>query len=112
VGGPNSNEVSDSDTLCTLVQYKAPYNFTCKYAYEYRRCCHALFLHRRMSFVLVGVVWCLLLVARGEEQLMELGEFGLDSELRFKRFPQVSLHKRILTHCEQAGGRTHDSQYY
>jgi hypothetical protein len=47
---------------------------------------------RRMSIVLVGAVWCLLLVAaRGEEQLMELGEFGLDSELRFKRFPQVSL---------------------
>jgi hypothetical protein len=43
-----------------------------------------------MSFVLVGAVWCLLLVARGEEQLMELGEFGLDSELRFKRFPQVA----------------------
>jgi hypothetical protein len=52
-----------------------------------------------MSIVLLGAVWCLLLVAvaRGEEQLMELGEFGLDSELRFKRFPQVSLLQRILT---------------
>ncbi len=61
--------------------------------------------------MLVGAVWCLLLLvaARGEEQLMELGEFGLDSELRFKRFPQVSLHQRILTHCELAGGRRHDS---
>ncbi len=60
--------------------------------------------------MLVAAVWCLLLVAaRGEEQLMELGEFGLDSELRFKRFPQVSLLQRILTHCEPARERTHDS---
>jgi hypothetical protein len=53
------------------------------------------FSFRRTSVVLVGAVWCLLLLlaARGEEQLMELGEFGLDSELRFKRFPQVSPHQ-------------------
>ena len=42
------------------------------------------------SVYVVGVVWCCLLVVRGEELMEELGEFGQDTDTRFKRFPQAS----------------------